>query len=44
MNNLNPEKYLTYLLEQLSSYGLRDDVIERCLPYSKELPETLKEL
>jgi len=42
MNNLNPEKYLTYLLEQLSSYGLRDDVIERCLPYSKELPETLK--
>lgn len=42
MNGLNPEKYLTYLLDQLSTYGLRDDVIERCLPYSKSLPEELK--
>ena len=41
MNNLNPEKYLTYLLEQLSAYGLRDDVIDRCLPYSGQLPEYL---
>ena len=42
MNQLNPEKYLTYLLDQLSTYGLKDDVIERCLPYSKQLPEDLK--
>ena len=42
MNQLNPEKYLTYLLEQLSTYGLKDEVIERCLPYSKILPEELK--
>lgn len=41
LNNLNPEKYLTYLLEQLSTYGLRDDVIDRCLPYSEKLPEYL---
>ena len=42
MNQLNPEKYLTYLLDQLSTYGLRDEVIERCLPYSSSLPEDLK--
>ena len=42
MNQLNPEKYLTYLLEQLSTCGLKDEVIERCLPYSKSLPEELK--
>lgn len=42
MNQLNPEKYLTYLLSELSTYGLKDDVIERCLPYSKVLPEDLK--
>lgn len=42
MNQLNPEKYLTYLLEQLSTYGLRDEVIERCLPYSESLPDELR--
>ena len=41
MNRLNPEKYLTYLLSELSTYGLKDDVIERCLPYSKGLLEDL---
>ena len=42
MNNLNPEKYLTYLLDQLSTYGITDEVIERCLPYSRSLPEDIK--
>ncbi len=42
MNQLNPEKYLTYLLTELSTYGLKDDVVERCLPYSRELPEDIK--
>lgn len=42
MNNLNPEKYLAYLLDQLSSKGLRDEVIEQCLPYSSSLPEELR--
>ena len=42
MNQLNPEKYLFYLLEQLSTYGLRDEVIEGCLPYSKDIPEHIK--
>ena len=42
MNQLNPEKYLAYLLEQLSTHGLRDDVIDRCLPYSKKIPEDIK--
>lgn len=42
MNHLNPEAYLTYVLDELSSHGLRDDVIERVLPYSKSLPDNLK--
>ena len=33
---------IVHLLDQLSTYGLKDDVIERCLPYSKQLPEDLK--
>lgn len=42
MNHLNPEAYLTYVFDELSTHGLRDDVIERVLPYSKSLPENLK--
>ena len=42
MNQLNPEKYAAYVLEQLSTYGLKDEVIERVLPYSKNLPADLK--
>lgn len=42
MNSLNPEKYLTYLLDQLSTYGLKDEIIENSLPYSKSLPEYLR--
>jgi len=42
LNHLNPEKYAVYVLEQLSTYGLHDDVIERILPYSKNLPAELK--
>ena len=42
MNGLDPEKYLCYILTELSTHGLKDDVIERCLPYSNALPDDLK--
>lgn len=42
MNHLNPELYLEYVLEELAVYGLRDEVIERVLPYAKNLPDRLK--
>ena len=42
MNQLNPERYIAYVLEQLSTYGLRDDIIENCLPYSKNIPASIK--
>lgn len=42
MNSLNPEKYLSYVLKELSICGLRDKVIARWLPYSKQLPDELK--
>lgn len=42
LNHLDPERYLTYVFQELSTYGLRDDVIERVLPYSDKLPAELK--
>lgn len=42
LNKLKPEKYLSYALKELSTYGLHDDVIERVLPYSGQLPKELK--
>lgn len=43
MNKLNTEKYLIYVLDQLSSADkITDELIEKCLPYSKQLPQTLK--
>lgn len=38
-NNLNPMTYLEYLLEQLPNSNLKDETqLDRCLPWSKELP------
>lgn len=42
LNHLDPERYLAYVFQELSTYGLRDDVIERVLPYSEQLPAELK--
>ena len=43
MNKLNTEKYLTYVLDLLSSKEeITEDMIERCLPYSEQLPQHLK--
>lgn len=41
MNNLNPMKYLEYVLKTLSTKGLHDEIIESVLPYSKTLPVEL---
>lgn len=41
MNKLNPEKYLEYVLDTLSTKGLTDQNIENVLPYSKNLPRNL---
>jgi len=42
MNDLNPEKYLTYVLEEAARYPMTQETTERLLPYSKNLPENLK--
>ncbi len=43
LNKLNAEKYLTYILETLSAKDtITDDLIESCLPYSKNLPDNIK--
>ena len=43
MNKLNTEKYLTYVLDMLSSKEeITEDMIEKCLPYSDQLPQYLK--
>lgn len=41
MNKLNPEKYLEYVLDTLSTKGLTDQNIESVLPYSNKLPKNL---
>ena len=41
MNNLDPFKYLCYVLDTLSTKGLKDSVIESILPYSTSLPNEL---
>lgn len=41
MNNLDPYKYLVYVLERLSRDGLKDEVIEEVLPYSNKLPANI---
>ena len=43
MNHLDAEKYLIYVLDQLSaSETITDELVERCLPYSEQLPASLK--
>ena len=42
MNNLNPEKYMVYVLTQMSSHHMTDELIARLLSYSKDLPDILK--
>lgn len=45
-NNLNVEKYLKYVFNQLASYTESDfsnyDTLRKLLPYPKELSNTLK--
>jgi hypothetical protein len=42
LNGLNPQRYLEYMLDFLSTKGLTDDNIRAVLPYSKTLPAELK--
>lgn len=42
MNNLDVEKYISYDLSELSTNKMKDETIERLLPYSKSLPDSLK--
>lgn len=43
MNHLYAEKYLIYVLDQLSALEtITEKLIERCLPYSNQLPVNLK--
>ena len=43
MNHLNMEKYLAYVLEQMSSEErITEEMINRCLPYSKSIPNSIK--
>lgn len=41
MNELDPYKYLVYVLDRLSNEGLREEVLNEILPYSKSLPTDL---
>lgn len=42
MNKLNVEKYISYVLSELSTHKMTDETIERLLPYSDKLPDFLK--
>lgn len=42
MNHLNPQKYMIYILDQMSSQYITDELISRLLPYSKDLPQEIK--
>lgn len=42
MNNLNPIKYLQYVFEDLSTFGLKEEVIKRVLPYSQSIPSDIR--
>lgn len=41
MNQLDEEKYLSYVLDTLSQKGLTEQNIQAVLPYSKQLPKEL---
>lgn len=43
MNHLDAEKYLIYVLDQLSvAETIIDELIERYLPYTNQLPANLR--
>lgn len=43
INRLDADKYLIYVLGRLSaSETITEELIERCLPYSDQLPAALK--
>ena len=42
LNNLEPYRYLIYVLDRLSKEGLRDEIIEEVLPYSKSIPNSVR--
>ena len=43
MNQLDAEKYLIHVLDQLSvAETITEELIERCLPYSDQLPSSLR--
>lgn len=42
MNQLNPQEYVEYVLTQMCSNYMTDELIEQLLPYSKNLPDKLK--
>ena len=42
LNHLDPEKYLAYLFRELTEHDLSPKSIERILPYSDQLPDTLR--
>lgn len=41
MNELDPYKYLRYVLERMSKEKQEDQLIQELLPYSKKLPREL---
>ena len=41
MNDLDPYKYLRYVLERMSKEKQEDQLIQELLPYSKKLPREL---
>lgn len=42
LNNLNPRKYMEYLLERVPNIDLKDQqVLDSIMPWSKEIPESL---
>ena len=42
LNHLDPEKYLAYVFRELTEHDLSPESIERILPYSDQLPDTLE--
>lgn len=44
MNKLNIEKYLTYVLDEMSTVdnNITDEIIDKCLPYSDNIPSLIK--
>ncbi|WP_305084289.1 transposase [uncultured Faecalibaculum sp.] len=40
-NGLNPEKYLEWVQEKLSTEGLKDSVLDEVAPYSEDIPADL---